>query len=106
MLMLMRKRDERHAGVIRDSRILQFYEWRHFRIGNVQRFELLDYTGIHARLIERTVVRQRMLFASTRDEDTQTGKQNPKTHETIVGRFSFKRRNVCFGRYRTNGQVC
>ena len=85
MLAHVRGTDELDARVVCDPSPLQSDDLGNFLVGGIEAFELLDIAGEHSRLIQRTVVRQRMLVAAGRREDAHTEKQSLVPHIYIVG---------------------
>src|SRR5258708_4745520 len=85
MLMLVRAGNQSYASIVTDPGLLQLHELRDFRIGSVQRFELLDAAGPHPCLVERTIIREQMLIASARPEEDQHPEKNKfRPHNSIV----------------------
>ncbi len=85
MLVLVRVGNQSHAAVVRDAGLFQLYKLRHFVIGSVQLFELFSVAGPHPCLIERTIIRERMLIASARpEEEHQPEKHELVPHDSIV----------------------
>ena len=83
--MLARVSNQSYASVIREAGLFQLYELRHFVIGNVQFFEFFNAAGPHPRLVERTIIRERMLIASARpEEEHQPEKHELVPHDSIV----------------------
>jgi hypothetical protein len=73
------------AGLVTDPRLFQFYKLRHFRVGSIQRFKLLDVAGEHSGLVQRTIIRERMVIASTYPEESdRTEKHELVPHDSIV----------------------
>ena len=87
MLVLVRVGNQCYATIIRDAGLFQPYELRYFVIGSVQFFELFSVAGPHPRLIERAIIRERMLIASARpEEEHQPEKHELVPHDSIVSR--------------------
>jgi len=87
MLALVRVGNQSYATIIRDAGLFQLYEVRHFIVGSVQLFELFRAAGPHPRLIEGTIIRERMLIASARpEEEHQPEKHELVPHDSIVSR--------------------
>src|SRR5207249_11704339 len=77
--------NQSHASIVRDPGLFQFHEVPDFIIGGVQFFQVFDVAGPHARLIERTIIRERMLIASARpEEDYQPEKHDLTPHGSIL----------------------
>src|SRR5204862_8284217 len=77
--------NQSHASIVRDPGLFQFHEVPDFIIGGVQFFQVFDVAGPHARLIERTIIRERMLIASARtEEDYQPEKHELTPHDSIL----------------------
>src|ERR1700692_3849419 len=74
------------ASVIAEPGLLDFHQLRHFGIRSVELLELLESGGPHPGLVQRTIIGQRMLMASNREEDTDTEKQGARLHTFIVAR--------------------
>src|SRR5579872_782117 len=85
MLANVRGADQFDASVIADSGVLQLDDLGDFRVRSIEPFELLNVAGPHARLVQRTVVRERMLVATRHREGTRTEKQLLVPHIYIVG---------------------
>src|SRR5579864_465698 len=64
MLANVRGADQFDASVIADSGVLELDDLGDFRVRSIEPFELLNVAGPHARLIQRTVVREGMLVAA------------------------------------------
>jgi hypothetical protein len=78
---------------------------RHFVVGSVQLFELFRAAGPHPRLIERTIIRERMLIASARpEEEHQPEKRELVAHDSIVSAPEGISWKVCFQDTRPKGQ--
>jgi hypothetical protein len=106
MLVLVRVGNQGHATIIRDAGLFQLYEVRHFVIGSVQPFELFGAAGPHPRLIERTIIRERMLVASARpEEEHQPEKHELVPHASIVTRADGSAGKCALRDTRPKGQV-
>src|SRR5207245_8052672 len=57
--------NQSYTSIVAEARLLHFYELSDFRVRSIQGFELLDVAGPHPCLIERTIIREQMLIAST-----------------------------------------
>jgi len=86
MLMRMSGAKESDTGFIADAGLLELYELRHFLIGSVHPLELLDVAEIHPGLIERAIVRQKVLLAPARKKGAHPEKQQMRmaAHNFIV----------------------
>src|SRR5712692_809794 len=105
-LVLVRAANQSYASIVGNSSLFQSYELRDFHIGGVQSFQLLDVAGPHPRLVERTIIRERMFFASTRpEEDEHTEKHELVPHDSIVARTTRKTGWCAVRGTRAKGQV-
>src|SRR5712692_9329357 len=106
MLVLVRAANQSYASIVGNSSLFQSYELRDFHIGGVQSFQLLDVAGPHPRLVERTIIRERMFVASTRpEEDEHTEKHELVPHDSIVARTTRKTGRCAVRGTRAKGQV-
>jgi hypothetical protein len=106
VMALVRFGNQGHASVVADPALLQLYELRDLRIVGVQLFELLDVAGKHSDLIERTIVRERMLFAPAGpEEDEGTEKKKLVPHESILAGAGVEEAGCVVGDTRAKGQV-
>jgi len=87
-IMRMRRRNQRDASVVADPAVFQLDDLLYLRIGDIERLELLDGCRPHASLIERTVIRQRVLVAPTRQEQRNAKNEVSGLHISIVGAAS------------------
>jgi hypothetical protein len=72
------------TGVIGGFGLLELYDLGDFGVCGVKSFELLDAAGPHSGLIEGAVVREGVLMAAGRKEETNSGEQNARFHSFIV----------------------
>ena len=106
VLVLVRVGNQSDASVVRDPRLFQFYELRDFVIGSVQFFQIFDVAGPHSRLIQRTIIRERMLIASARpEEDYQPEKHELTPHDSILSGTTVRAGNCALQGTRAKGQV-
>src|SRR5258708_6336683 len=85
MLALVRAGNQGYASIVSNPGLLQLYELRDLHIGGVQGFELLDVAGPHPRLIEGTIIRERMLVAPAHPEEEEHAESNKSVpHSSIV----------------------
>src|SRR5579885_720316 len=84
VLVLMGGADQSDAGIVGEACLLEADELSDFRIGRVQRLQLLDAVGPHAGLVERAIVGERMLAAGRKD----TSGGNCKKNESVSHAFS------------------
>src|SRR5207302_4339201 len=106
VLVLVCVGNQSDTSVVRNSGLFQFYELRDFIIGGVQLFEIFDVAGPHPRLIERTIIRERMLIASARpEEDYQPEKHELTPHDFIVSGATGRTGKGAVRDTRAKGQV-
>ena len=75
------------ASFVADACLLELNELRHFLIGRIQPLELLDVAEIHSCLVERAVIRQKVLVAPARKKGTDAEEQEEMyaaVHDFIV----------------------
>src|SRR5439155_2984199 len=86
--------------------LFQFYQLRDFVIGSVQFFQIFDVAGPHSRLIQRTIIRERMHIASARtEEDYQPEKHELTPHDSILSGTTVRAGNCALQGTRAKGQV-
>ena len=81
----VRSADHLDASVIADPRVLQLNYLSDFLVRGIEPFELLNIAGEHPRLVQRTVVRKRVLVTACHSEGAHTEKQSLVPHIHIVG---------------------
>src|SRR5260370_40821962 len=95
-----------HESNVTHPGLFQLYELRAFHIRGVQLFELLDVAGPHPRLVEGTIIRERMLVATTHpEEDEHTEKHELVPHDSIVSGATWKGRSGAVGATRRQYRV-
>jgi hypothetical protein len=84
MLSFVRSGNKSYASIVAQPSLLDFHELGDLGIRRIQLFEFLEAAGPHARLVKRSIIRQRMLVATDRKEDRDAGKQSAKLHLSIL----------------------
>ena len=84
MLLCVRGGKQRDAGVIPQATLFELHHLRDFRVRGVKGLKLLDAAGKHSRLIERAVIRERMLLAAAGKDQRKTEEQDARSHTFIV----------------------
>src|SRR5580704_13859089 len=85
MLAQVRAGNQSYAGIIADPGLFQLHELRNFQIRGAQLFQLLDVARPHPRLVEGTIIRERMLIAAADTEEEKRAEKNDLVpHSSIV----------------------
>ena len=106
MLALVRVGYQGQASIVADPRLLQLYQLRDFDIRSVQLFQLFDVAGPHPRLIEGTIIRERVFIASADPEEGERAEKHEFVpHASIVSGATGKEGKCVVQDTRAKGQV-
>ena len=97
--------NQRDAGVVGDAGMLEADQLLDFGVRNVERLELLDGGRAHPGLIERAIVRERVLMATAGQEQRNAESQVTVPHTLIVGVASKRTLQCAVGDTRRKDRV-
>src|SRR6202011_5132556 len=97
--------NQRDAGVVGDAGMLEADQLLDFGVRNVERLELLGGGRAHPGLIERAIVRERVLMATAGQEQRNAESQVTVLHILIVGVASKRTLQCAVGDTRRKDRV-